>query len=201
MVSIYNPNCEEIAMFFNWLKRKTNRKQAAAGLYQSTRSQSRDPVFYADWNVADTMDGRFDVLSLHVALLLGRLGQLGAEGQKLGQAVFDCMFHDIDETLRETGVGDLGVPKHMAKMMKAFNGRVHAYNEALETRDIKALSTAIARNLYRFENIPAQGQDIVSYVVALHDVLATQTLDTLMHGKIVFPQPPAMFEQQRFANA
>ena len=187
MVYIYNLNCEDFTMFFNWLKHRTARKRAAAGLYQSARTQSRHPVFYANWGVADTMDGRFDVLTLHVALLMARLGQKGKQGQKLAQAVFDAMFRDIDQTLRETGVGDLGVPKHMAKMMKAFNGRVHVYHAAINSNDNAALELAIARNIYRMEHIPAHAHDIAAYAVAVKNKLAQY--HDFHRGAIEYPVP------------
>ena len=193
MVSIYNQNCEENTMFFNWLKRKTARKLAAKGLYQSARTQSRDPVLYRNHGVADTMDGRFDALSLHVALLMGRLRRLGPDGVALAQSVFDCMFKDIDQTLRETGVGDLGVPKHMKKMMKAFNGRVYAYCAALEAQNADALETALARNLYRADRMPPQGAAMTRYVFALRDVLEAHTLLDLSRGQLSLP--PASMEQ------
>jgi len=174
-------------MFFNWLKHRTARRQAAKGLYQSARTQSRDPVLYADLGVADTMDGRFDALSLHVALLIGRLRRLGPEGVALSQTVFDCMFRDIDQTLRETGVGDLGVPKHMKKMMKAFNGRVYAYCTAVEAQDIPALETALARNLYRADSLPATASGIVNYVFALRDTLESYTLVDFGRGQVSYP--------------
>lgn len=176
-------------MFFNWLKRRAARRQAAAGLYQTVRSQSRHPVFYADWGVADTMDGRFDALCLHIAPLLGRLRGAGTEGAKLAQAVFDAMFRDIDQTLRETGVGDLGVPKHMAKMMKAFNGRVHAYCTAIDARDIAALETAIARNLYRTETPPRETADVTVYILSVGDALNGMTMDDFMRGHVSYPVP------------
>jgi cytochrome b pre-mRNA-processing protein 3 len=185
-------------MFFNWLKHRTARKQAAAGLYQSARTQSRHPVFYANWGVADTMDGRFDVLSLHVALLMARLGQKGAQGRKLAQALFDTMFRDIEFTLRETGVGDLGVPKHMAKMMKAFNGRVHAYHQALKANDNVALETAIARNIYRMEHIPDHARDIAGYAIDVKNTL--DQYHDFHRGSIDYPAPKAK-EEAAYAKA
>ena len=188
-------------MLFNWLNHRRARKQAAAGLYQRVRSQSRHPVFYAQWGVADTMDGRFDALCLHVAPLLGRLRQTGPQGAKLAQAVFDAMFRDIDQTLRETGVGDLGVPKHMAKMMKAFNGRVHVYCTAIEARDMASLETAIARNLYRAETVPAEGADVAAYIMSVGDALQRTSLDDFMQGRVSYPEPVAAIHAKEAARA
>ena len=83
-------------------------------------AQSRDPAFYEALGVADSVDGRFDLISLHTILVIERLEQFGKPGRKLAQTLFDTMFVTMDFTLREMGVGDLGVPKHMQKMMKAF---------------------------------------------------------------------------------
>ncbi len=173
-------------MLFQWLKDKKLRRAAASRLYQTTLRQSRDPAFYASWAVSDTMDGRFDVLSLHVALVMERLARFGAPGRKLSQALFDAMFRDIDLTLRETGVGDLGVPKHMARMMKAFNGRAHAYHMAVAAGDRAALRDAIARNIYRTETPPAQADMMTDYALWLHDVLGAQPLDQFMDGTVHF---------------
>ena len=147
------------------------------------------------------MDGRFDVLTLHVALLLARLGQLGPEGHKLGQAVFDRMFRDIEQTLRETGVGDLGVPKHMAKMMKAFNGRVHVYHSALSENNIAALETAIARNVYRMEQIPAPAVAIAGYALTVKESLESYTLENFQRGQVAYPAPLNHTEQRKAAYA
>jgi cytochrome b pre-mRNA-processing protein 3 len=176
-------------MFFNWLKRKAARKMAARRLYQTIRSQSRDPVLYAGWGVADTMDGRFDALCLYICVLIERLRRLGPEGNRLSQAVFDVMFRDVDQTLRETGVGDLGVPKHMAKMMKAFNGRAHVYSSALASRDFAALEQGIARNLYRAEIVPLSGADVAPYVLSVHKALENYSLEDFLRGDVSYPLP------------
>ncbi len=186
-------------MFFNWLKGRAARKQAAAGLYQTVRSQSRHPVFYADWGVADTMDGRFDALCLHIAPLLGRLRKAGPHGAKLAQSVFDAMFRDIDQTLRETGVGDLGVPKHMARMMKAFNGRTHVYCTAIDARDAAALETAIARNLYRTEVPPRESADVAAYILSVSEMLGAMTLEDFMRGHVTYPAPVSSAASMREA--
>jgi len=180
-------------MVFNWLKHRTARRRSAAGLYQTARTQSRDPVFYAHWGVADTMDGRFDLLALHVALMMERLGALGPEGAKLAQALFDCMFKDIELTLRETGVGDLGVPKHMARMMKAFNGRVHVYHAALGANDEAALNVALNRNIYR-GNEAANGGELARYILAACESLNRYDLQDFQRGNVSYQNSPAFAE-------
>ncbi len=176
-------------MLMQWLKDRQARKAAAERLYQAALVQSREPVFYEDYGVADTMDGRFDLLCLHVFLLIDRLERFGAKGRKMGQAVFDRMFVNVDLTLREIGIGDLGVPKHMNKMMKAFNGRVHAYHEALAAGEPAALQLAVSRNVFRAsgEAIPAGVDAMVDYILETHKMFAHEGLDDFMTGRIRFP--------------
>ena len=120
---------------------------------------SRDPAFYTEppegLAVADTLDGRFDMICLHVALLSRRLiaGRRGAgassPGPVLAQALFDAMFTDMDSCLREGGVGDPGVPRRVRAMWEAYHGRARAYDRALDAADDAALSAALLRNIWR----------------------------------------------------
>ncbi len=122
---------------FGLFRRKNPYEQEALSIYAGCLEQVRKPIFYEDMGVPDTMDGRFDLLLLHVFIAThGR-------DPDLGQALFDVMFHDMDQMLREIGIGDMGVPKHMKRMMKGFNGRMQAYAGAGDD-----LSAAIERNVY-----------------------------------------------------
>src|SRR6202034_1850226 len=97
-------------------------------LYGMIVAQARSRVFYADYGVPDTVEGRFELIVLHLVLLLRRLGP----GHRLGQRVFDAFCRDLDDNLREMGVGDMAVPKHMRRFAEAFYGRQDAYIAALE---------------------------------------------------------------------
>ncbi len=124
------------------------RKDAAERLYQAVVDQSRQPVFYELYGVPDTVDGRFDLICLHTYLAMERLFEEGGKGRRLAQALFDRMFRTMDHTLREMGVGDLSVPKHIKRMMKGFNGRATAYQEAMLSEEPEDLEEALRRNLY-----------------------------------------------------
>lgn len=121
--------------FFNTHKRR------AAQIFDETLAKSRDGRLYAQWGVPDTFDGRFDSLMLHLCPVFKRL-----DGQdKLSQAVYDVTFKRLELALRETGTGDVGVAKQVRQMMKAFYGRLVAYNEAQSADDMR---DALRRNLY-----------------------------------------------------
>ncbi|MGB1077048.1 MAG: ubiquinol-cytochrome C chaperone family protein [Bdellovibrionales bacterium] len=105
-------------------------------------NQARQPVFFQDLQVEDTLEGRFEMICLHTGLLMEWLYK--NDRAPLAQALFDVMFVDIDRNLRESGVGDLAVPKRIKKMMKAFKGRAFAYQEGIKK---DTLDDVITRNL------------------------------------------------------
>ncbi|MEM8833425.1 MAG: ubiquinol-cytochrome C chaperone family protein, partial [Pseudomonadota bacterium] len=105
-----------------YFTKKKHRKERARELYAAAVDQSRHPVFYEKLGVPDSVDGRFDMIALHCSILMLRLNRAGEN--KLSQSLFDVFFKTMDRSLREMGVGDLSVPKHMKRMMKGFNGRL-----------------------------------------------------------------------------
>ena len=168
--------------------------RAGFQLYGAAVAAARAPFFYTDLAVPDTLDGRFDLVGLHVYLVIRRLGTLPPPGPDLGQAVFDAMFSDMDVNLREMGVGDLSVGRKNRQMWEAFHGRSAAYQTALAAGDATALAAAIARNVWRGVPVPeiaGQGADaaLAAIVRAQVDTLATQDLTTLQRGEVRFLPP------------
>lgn len=131
---------------FTYFQKRRERKAKAKGLYEAVVTQSRQPVFYESYGVPDSVDGRFEMTALHCFILMHRLQMMGDE--KLSQALFDVFFVRMDRSLREMGVGDLGIPKHMKRMMNGFNGRVNNYEAALQAGDKQQLKEALVRNVY-----------------------------------------------------
>ena len=121
---------------------------AARKIYVTLVEQARQPGFYTLCGVPDTADGRFDMILLHGFLLLRRLKRDHDRTADLGQAVFDLMFADMDQNLREMGVGDLAVGKRIKGMAQAFYGRIAAYEAGL-AEGPEVLEDALRRNLYR----------------------------------------------------
>src|SRR5260221_2829018 len=129
------------------LFRRRRRPDTLASRYGMVVAQARLACFYGEYAVADTVNGRFDLLVLHLAAVLDRLGE-GAELRELGQALFDRFCQDMDHNLREMGIGDLSVPKEMQRMGEAFYGRAQAYKAALVASAQDALVEALTRNIY-----------------------------------------------------
>jgi len=165
----------------------------AVTLYGAIVEQARQPGFYRDRGVPDTLDGRFDLLVLHAFLVLRRLNGLGPEGQAMAQELADLIFTDMDGNLREIGVGDLSVGKRIKAMAKAFFGRLTVYDKALAgVEGGEDLTQALLRNLYGTfpQADPAQAALVAGYVRAADALLAGQGADTLLKGQVSFPPVP-----------
>lgn len=128
-------------------KRKNPHEAFAAALYARTAEQARQPVLFEACGIPDTLDGRFDALALHAALMIDRLRR-EPDGEGLAQAFFDAMFRHLDLTLREIGVQDLGVGRRIKIMAEGLHGRALAYREALAGGGPAPLRDVLRRNAY-----------------------------------------------------
>jgi cytochrome b pre-mRNA-processing protein 3 len=166
-------------------------EQAAATLYQSIVDQARRHEFYTQLGVPDTPDGRFDLIVAHAVLVFRRLRADEKAAQEVAQALFDHMFADMDENLREMGVGDLGVGKRVKAMAKGFYGRLAAYDAGLSSSTAGVLEAALARNLYRkAEPTPEQLAAVARYLQEEAAALASRPADRLKAGEVRFGPPP-----------
>lgn len=130
------------------------RARRAAEHYSAVVAQARKAEFYESLGVPDTLDGRFDLIVMHASLYLKRLRAAGREGRELSQAVFDNMFDNLDQSLREMGVGDVTLPKKVRAMVEAFYGRAAAYDAALAEESDEALAATLERNIYAGKSAP-----------------------------------------------
>src|SRR5579883_2290607 len=156
-------------------QRSPDRRNIHA-LYGMIVAQARSAVFYTDCRVPDTVQGRFELIVLHLVLLLRRLARgderwPGSGGGRsaagaLGQHLFDLFCRDLDHNLREMGVGDLAVPKHMRRFGEAFYGRQTAYNAALSAGDNRELEKALARNIFDVVDVDDRAERLARYTRA-----------------------------------
>jgi cytochrome b pre-mRNA-processing protein 3 len=126
---------------FNFLTKSHRRKQRAARLYDEIVSRARQKVFFTEFAVADSLDGRFDILVFHAWMVLAEL-----KGAAPAQALTDAIFRGFDEAMREQGAGDMGISHKLKAMANAFYGRMTAYEAATNPEE---LALALARNLWR----------------------------------------------------
>jgi cytochrome b pre-mRNA-processing protein 3 len=159
---------------------------AGKSLYASAASQARTPALFTTLGAADTVEGRFEVLTLHVALLLRRLKGQGAQGAETAQAVFDAYVRGLDDALRDMGVGDLSVGKKMRRLGEAFFGRVKNYDEALAALPDRApLEAVLARTV--LQGAAEGAGPYADYALAVMADLERQPLQTLLEGDVSWP--------------
>ena len=176
-------------MILDRLLTRRPTKTPALSLYASAVAQSRTPALYAAMGAPDTVEGRFELLSLHVILLIDRLKGEGGGPDGISQALFDIYVSNLDGALREMGVGDLAVGKRMKELGGAFYGRAKAYTAALRALPDQAdLREVIARTLLA----GAEGVDpttLAGYVARCHATLAAGDTRTVMEGDPAWPVP------------
>lgn len=165
--------------------------KTAETLYAQAMEQSRQPAFYTDYGVADSIDGRFDLLALHFAALILRLREEGWDADELREkerAMIDVMMADMDQSLREQSVGDSGVLRRVQKMGEAFFGRIAAY----DTLDKETLTPAIARNIFRTQE-PDEAQQkaaetLAIYIIEMRDILTKLSFKELTSSPLPWPK-------------
>jgi len=158
-------------------------------LYTATVQAARDPAYFTGLGVPDTLDGRFDLVGLFVALLIRRLRALEAAGAQAGlaQAVFDAMFADMDFNLRELGVSDMSIGRRVRAMWEAFHGRALAYEGPLSAADATALEAALVRNVWRGDAAAAVHAGRLARIALAQDAhLAGQGADMFGAGRVDF---------------
>ncbi|MEP1206017.1 MAG: ubiquinol-cytochrome C chaperone family protein [Rhizobiaceae bacterium] len=162
----------------------------AHALYGTVVARARDPHFYINYQVPDTLDGRFELLVMHLFLLHNRLKDEDHSSRQISQLVFDAFIDDMDAALREAGVGDQSVPKKIAKMTQVFYGRTGAYEKALQDQDlVGSLAEVIGRNLYPDTDSKGAETDLAHYMAWQSRDLTQKSADDITQCKAVFAGP------------
>ena len=171
-------------MIFSFF-RKDPRRRVIARLYERVATASRGPGLYLALGVPDTVEGRFEALSLHIVLLLRALRMRPPPADEVANELAEALFRDLDSVLRESGVGDSKVPKRMKGLAEAFYGRARAYDGPLDAGSEAGLAEALARNVTG--GAPAQA--LARYALAADRALRAQDLDDLLRTGPRFPAP------------
>jgi cytochrome b pre-mRNA-processing protein 3 len=158
-------------MFGRLFRRDPEADAIAAALYGAIVAQARNPALYAGFGVADTVSGRFEMVILHLFLVLDRLQTGDARDAVIAQRLFDLHATDMDQSLREMGIGDLGVPKRMKKMTESFYGRSAVYRPLIAGSDKAGLADAVARNVFPEGAAAGAADGLATYMIAAAEVL------------------------------
>ena len=156
-------------------------RDALVPLYNTVVATARRPVWYRAGGVPDTLDGRFDMVAAILSLVLIRLEREGDTGREPAARLAEIFVTDMDGQLRQQGVGDIVVGKHVGRMMGALGGRLAALREGLTGGD---MDRAIARNILRTETPdPAQVGLVRDGLVALSAALDATPAHELIDGE------------------
>ena len=166
---------------------KTANRLLVDAVYGEIVAAARRPVMYAEWDVPDTPLGRFEMVALHLILLLHRLRGASEGGRDMAQELIDEFFKDIEHSIRELGIGDMGVPKRMKKLARMFYGRVASYDEALDLRDAELLAGALRRNVRPDESDWPQANLLAVHVLAAAASLASRSEAEIADTAFRFP--------------
>ena len=175
-----------------WLNKNRSRRRTARSLYGSIVTAARRTAFYADWGVPDTVQGRFEMIVLHLVLVQHRLGAEGEAGARLARALSEAFVVDMDDGMREMTFGDLAVPREIKRATAALFDRHHAYLAALAGTDDMSVQQALASQMAYLEaeggvNVPR----LAAYMRAAARALDGQAAAQIFGGEVVWPDPPA----------
>ena len=176
-------------MVFGLIRRKTSRP--AAQLYDGLMGLSRQPVFYAELGVADTVEGRLEMVMLCVGLAVHRLSQ-DSLGREVARDLSECFIDDMERSIREIGYEDSGLKRRLKKVMGAFYGRTEAIAAALASEVPGALADALVRNVYNGTADPASVACLADYIRKLARSLAEMPLAELVAGALPSLAPPSI---------
>ncbi len=175
------------------LFRRTASRATIDALYGMIVAQARAPEFYRSYGVPDTVNGRFEMIVLHLVLVLRRLQREPESSRRLGQELFNRFCSDMDGSLREMGVGDLSVPVKMRKIGEAWYGRQAAYAAALDAAESEALAAALARNIFGSDpQIPTGARQLAAYARGASCMLDDLPGEAISRSALTFPDPGAM---------
>jgi cytochrome b pre-mRNA-processing protein 3 len=183
-----NAGVKSALFMLAWLLQHTKLRASARELYGRVVTRAREPTFYAEWGVADTTEGRFEMVALHLVLALDRLACEGKAGRRLARALTEAFVTDMDDAMRELGIADLTVPRKVKRAAAALFDRYHDYGDALGRPGVAELELVLQKNL----DGVALGGAIDTAKLALHmrrtaTVLAAQSTDAAMAGRLTFP--------------
>ena len=177
-------------MVFAYFRNRKNNRAIFERQYGNLTQVVRDPVFYTDLSVPDTVMGRFELLSIVMILYFRRTRHSEKGGNQIAQMIVDAFFQDIDHSMRELGIGDQGVPKRMKKFASMFYGRLKSYAETLDVKDTSALAQALSRNIFATQdNAGADLQPLANWMMMAEENLLTQSEEQLLAGNLIVARP------------
>lgn len=173
----------------DWLRQRSLTSGIGRKLYDSIVARARAEPFYRNLRVPDTVEGRFELIVLHLYLVLERLRSEGAAGKRLSRTLIEAFVTDMDDSMREFGIGDMGVPRRVKRAAAAIYERSAAYAAAQQAR-ADDLARVLAEHIYfgtcSDDRLP---EALAAYVRNTGADLAATPSNRVMSGDLPFSQP------------
>ena len=178
---------------FDWLKRHRQPSQASQ-LYGAVVAQARQPRFFAEFGVPDTLEGRYEMIVVHLHALTERLQQEGEAGQALARDVLEIFVAEMDDSLREVGVGDMAVPRRIKRAAAGIYDRFGDYSAGLRETE-GSLPAALALHIFGIADGTTEStslevqhgcQALATYMRRMAEHISKQPASRIMTGKIDF---------------
>ncbi len=188
--------CDMVWKLFSFKRSQT----VPHDLYGSVVAQSRLPVFYEQLQIADTVPGRYDMLSLHLFLLSNVLSKVeDARAKPLNQEIFDAFTDNVDDALRQLGIGDTSVPKRKKRLVAQFYGHIESLSPTLENEEIETLSREVNKRFYDDANETCAAK-LAQYLIEARNTLSATPFDKILRGNLSWPEPLNVFKAKQIAN-
>lgn len=176
-------------MIFKWLKNRAEKRQRAENIYKQAANHARDPYFYHGFQVPDSITGRYELLCVHIYLLLERLRHVDAS-RELSQQLTEILVKELERAYRDNGFRDLSIPKNIKKLIAGFYGRADAYKTGIRRNSVPALSEAI--NTYIYDRNPVSNEivrQLAVYMLAAHAHLQSVSIEDIEAANFAFISP------------
>lgn len=176
----------------SWFSSQSEGRRKAAELYGTVVAQARLPEFYAECGISDTPEGRYEMIVLHVALALDRLSSAGRAATGMQRLLIETFVADMDDSMREMGVGDLSVPRKVKRAAAGLYERLTIYRAAWERRETSPLADRLRQSIPGLEGNRAGGEALAGYVLGAREHLEGLATAALLSGSISFPRPGSL---------
>lgn len=174
---------------FRWFAERAARREAAEKIYDAIVAQSRNPVFYVRCGVPDTLSGRFDMLVIHMFIVMQNLKMGGSEGELLGREIVEAFVKEMDSMVRDLGVPDPQVPNEVRKIASLFYGQLVVYTEAVDRKNRAALSEAVWKGFQTGDDAAnVAAAEIADYIFQAVKNIREMPLNMLLQGHLNFPE-------------
>lgn len=172
----------------SWFRRRAQDRRTAIDFYGAIVARARQPAFFGSAGVSDTPEGRASVIILLLFPVLERLHAEGPRAQRIARLVSETFVTDIDDCLREMGVGDMSVPKKVKRAAQALGERCSAYRAAaLGGEPVPALAAELSATIPGLENDKVKAAVLARHTLAARSAVVAAPLDALLAGSVAFP--------------